>query len=108
MDDFGRNIGQWHAAIAAQAGLLAVAWDDDRDGSSDIWLSWREASGWSENLAVPGAAGAGIEASPSIALNESGGLHMVWVEQQGADLATRLRYMEGRWTEKNSGASPVH
>ena len=108
VDDFGKNIGQWHAAIAAQAGLLAVAWDDDRDGSSDIWLSWREASGWSENLAVPGAAGTGIQASPAMVMDEGGGLHMAWIEQQNANAPTRLRYIEARRVIQKIDAPRVH
>jgi len=107
-DEFGNNIGQWHAAIAAQSGLLVIAWDDDRDGSPDIWLSWREASGWSENLAVPGAGGAGIDASPSVTLDVAGHVHLVWIEQQTADAPTRLRYVEGRRAAQNSGAPRVH
>jgi hypothetical protein len=107
-DEFGNNIGQWHAALAAQAGLLAVVWDDDRDGTPDIWLSWREASGWSANIAVPGASGAGIDTSPAIALDVAGHLHLVWIEQQTADAPTRLRYMTGRRTAQNSGAPGVH
>ncbi|HJW82364.1 MAG TPA: hypothetical protein VJ396_08985 [Acidiferrobacterales bacterium] len=107
-DEFGNNIGQWHATIAAQPGLLAVAWDDDRDGTPDIWLSWRAASGWSENIAVPGAGGAGIDASPAVALDAAGHLHLVWIEQQTADAPTRLRYVEGRRAAQDSGAPRVH
>jgi len=107
-DEFGNNIGQWHAAIAAQSGLLAIAWDDDRDGSSDIWLSWREASGWSENFAVPGAAGAGIDTSPAMVVDEDGHLHLAWIEQQNADAPTRLRYIEGRRAAHISKTPQVH
>lgn len=107
-DAFGNNIGQWHATIAAQAGLLAIAWDDDRDGSSDIWLSWREASGWSENLAVPGAAGAGIDASPAMIMDEAGNLHLVWTEQPSADAPTRLRYIRGRRPVPHARTEWVH
>lgn len=107
-DEFGNNIGQWHAAIAAQPGLLAVAWDDDRDGSPDIWLSWREASGWSENIAVPGAAGVGIDTSPAMVVDEGGRLHLVWIEQQSAVAPTRLRYIEGRRAAHYSGTPQVH
>jgi DNA-binding PadR family transcriptional regulator len=107
-DEFGNNVGQWHAALAAQSGLLAVVWDDDRDGSPDIWLSWREASGWSANIAVPGAGGAGIDASPAVALDEAGHLHLVWLEQPTAEAPTRLRYVEGRRAAKNSGVPGVH
>jgi hypothetical protein len=92
----------------AQSGLLAVAWDDDRDGSPDIWLSWRAASGWSENIAVPGAAGAGIDSSPAMAVDEGGHLHLVWIEQQSAVAPTRLRYIEGRLVAHYSGTPQVH
>jgi len=107
-DEFGKNIGQWHAAIAAQPGLQAVAWDDDRDGSSDIWLSWREATGWSENLAVPGAAGTEIHSSPAIVMDEGGNLYLVWIEQQNADAPSRLRYIEARRVTQKSSAPRVH
>lgn len=107
-DEFGNNIGQWHAAIAAQPGLLVVAWDDDRDGAPDIWLSWREASGWSENIAVPGAAGAAIDASPAMVVDEGGRLHLAWIEQQNADAPTRLRYIAGRRAAHYSGTPQVH
>jgi len=107
-DEFGNNIGQWHAAIAAQSGLLVIAWDDDRDGSPDIWLSWREAFGWSENIAVPGAAGAGIDTSPAMVVDEGGHLHLVWIEQQNALAPTCLRYIEGRRMAHYSGTPQVH
>ncbi len=108
LDDFGKNIGQWHAAIAARAGQLAVAWDDDRDGSSDIWLSWRTASSWSENLAVPGAAGTGIQASPAMVLGEDGSLHLAWIDQLNAGAPTRLRHIEARRVIQKSSAPRVH
>lgn len=95
-DEFGNNIGQWHATIGAQPGLLAVAWDDDRDGSSSIWLSWREASGWSENLAVPGATTPGIHASPAMVMSAGGDLYMAWIERQHTNAPTRLRLIEAK------------
>lgn len=107
-DEFGNNIGQWHATIAAQPGLLAVAWDDDRDGSSSIWLSWREASGWSENLAVSGAAGIGIHASPAMVMGEGGDLYLVWIEQQHTNAPTQLRFSEARRVIQNSSEQRVH
>lgn len=96
-DEFGNNIGQWHATIAGHPdGLLAVAWDDDRDGNPDIWLSWRTASGWSGDLAVPGGAGPGPDTSPAITLDKNGNLFLVWVTQQNANSPTQLRYLEGK------------
>lgn len=107
-DEFGNNIGQWHAAIAARPEVLAVAWDDDRDGSPDIWLSWREASGWSANVAVPGAAGTGAETSPAMVLDADDNLHLVWIERQSEGAPTRLRYIGGRWLTPRSGIAGVH
>lgn len=105
-DDFGNNIGQWHATIAGHAAdLLAVAWDDDRDGNPDIWLSWHQANGWSGDLAVPGAAGPGPDTSPAITMDEDGNLFLVWVAQQSADSPTQLRFLEGK--RRMSPAPPV-
>jgi DNA-binding PadR family transcriptional regulator len=97
-DEFGNNIGQWHATLAAHDGLLVAAWDDDRDGGPDLWLSWRDAHGWSPNLGVPGASGAGSDTSPAIALDAAGGLHLAWIAQESADGPTQLRYLYGRRT----------
>ena len=98
-DSFGDNIPQWHPAIASdQGGKLAVVWDDNRDGTPDIWLSWPTASGWSDNANVPGAAGAGVQSDPSITMDSQGNLYLVWLEKQGADGSTRLRYEMGRAT----------
>jgi hypothetical protein len=106
-DDFGNNIGQWHATIAAHPGVpLAVAWDDDRDGNPDIWLSWRTANGWSGDLAVPGGAGPGPETSPAITLDEDGNLFLVWVAQQDPDHPTQLRYLEGKRIMGQSSSAP--
>jgi len=96
-DSFGDNIPQWHPAIASdQGGKLAVVWDDNRDGTPDIWLSWPTASGWSDNANVPGAAGAGVQSDPSITMDSQGNLYLVWLEKQAADGSTRLRYEMGR------------
>jgi hypothetical protein len=96
-DEFGANIGQWHAGIASHPnGTLVCVWDDDRDGSPDIQLSWRSATGWSPNLSVPGANGPGQETSPVITLDPEGDLHMAWVERERSDGPTRVRYLRGR------------
>jgi len=101
-DQFGDNIAQWHPAIAANAqGRAAVAWDDDRDGSPDVWLSWRHpdaqsGSGWSDDLAVPGASGPGVQSDPSLAMDEAGNLHLAWVEKADLNGPSRIRYLFGR------------
>ena len=101
-DDFGNNIAQWHPAISAnRQGQVAVAWDDDRDGTPDIWLAWREPGGWSDNLAVPGASGPGVQSDPAIVLDDANNLHLAWVEKADLNSPSRIRYVMGRWVGEN-------
>lgn len=97
-DEFGNNIAQWHPAIAADGhGHIASVWDDDRDGTPDVWLSWRNADGsWADNLAVPGAAGEGVQSDPAIAMDEAGNLHLAWVEKSGLNAPSSIKYVFGR------------
>jgi len=95
-DEFGANIGQWHAGVASHGNRLVAVWDDDRDGSSDIQISWRDSQGWSANLAVPGGNGAGQESSPVITMDVQGDLHLAWIERQTPDGPTRLMYLRGQ------------
>jgi len=96
-DEFGNNFAQWHPAIAAsRGGRVAVVWDDDRDGSPDVWLSWRNADGWSDDLAVPSASGPGVQSDPSLAMDEAGNLHLAWVEKTDLNSPSTIRYSFGR------------
>ena len=98
-DSFGENFSQWHPAICGTTdGALAVAWDDDRDGSSDIQLSWKTADGWSEDLAVPPASGAGQQTHPAITLDSRGNLHLIWLDYLDKDQPTRIFYSMGKRT----------
>jgi hypothetical protein len=96
-DEFGNAISQWHPAIASDRnGGVVVTWDDDRDETSDIWLSWPAAQGWSADLALPGGSGPGIQRSPTLVFDDKGRLHIAWVDQKGNDGPTRVRYALGR------------
>jgi hypothetical protein len=100
-DEFGDNIAQWHPALASNAdGRVVAVWDDDRDGSPDVWLAWRKAEGWSGDLAVPGASGAGVQSDPSIAMDDSGNLHLAWVEKADLNGPSTIKYSFARATEK--------
>lgn len=102
-DEFGNAIAQWHPAIASnRQGQVAVVWDDDRDGTPDIWLSWREPNGWSDDFAVPGASGAGVQSDPALALDAAGNLHMAWVEKVDLNSPSHIRYVRGRWLGERS------
>lgn len=95
-DSFGDAIAQWHAAIAGnRRGQLVIAWDDDRDGTPDIWLSWPTATGFSDNLAASPAAGPGAQTDPVLDLDGAGNLHLAWVERDDTG-ESRLRYSLGR------------
>ncbi len=95
-DSFGDAIAQWHAAIAGNPrGDLLIAWDDDRDGSSDIWLTRRTASGYSDNFTFPETSGPTRQTDPAIALDAAGNLHLAWIERAAegeSNGPTRLRY----------------
>lgn len=100
-DEFGDFARQWHAAIAGNAdGRLAVAWDDEREGNSDVMLSWIEEGEWSEDLPLPGASGAGHQTHPSITVDADGNLHAAWIEREEVNGPTRLRYQFGRITQE--------
>ncbi len=92
-DSFGDAIAQWHPAIAGNGtGKLVVAWDDDRDGSSDIWLSWPEGKVFSEDHGPSSAAGPETQTDPALTMDASGSLHLVWIDRQ-ENGHTRLRYI---------------
>lgn len=91
-DSFGDAIAQWHVAAAGNTlGELVIAWDDDRDGTPDIWLTRLTAAGYSENFTLPAASGPGQQSDPAIALDAAGNLHLAWIERSAAG-TTRLRY----------------
>lgn len=94
-DLFGANIPQWRPAVAlSPEGTALVVWDDTRDDSPDLWLSWSEMGEWSEDQAVPPAYGPGAHTAPAIAFDPRGGLHLLWTSRDAAGIS-RLRYARG-------------
>lgn len=94
-DSFGDTYAQWHASAAGnRKGDLVVVWDDDRDGTSDIWLTWLTPSGFAENVSPAVAAGPENQADPVIALDKAGNLHLAWIERN-AEGFSRIRYAVG-------------
>lgn len=99
-DEFGDFARQWHAAIAGNAdGRLVIAWNDEREGNSDIMLSWNDDGAWSDDLPLPGASDVAQQTHPSIVIDEDGNLHAAWVERAEQNGATRLRYQFGRFMQ---------
>ena len=96
-DSFGDNMAQWHAQIVGSAdGRLLALWDDARDGTSDVWLADWDGTAFGDNVAVPGAAGPGVQSDPAAALDAAGGLHVVWLEQD-EQAGARVRYAHAVW-----------
>ncbi len=95
-DSFGDAIAQWHAAAAGDArGDVVIAWDDDRDGNADIWLTWLTPHGFVENSSPPPAHSPASQTDPVVALSPTGDLHLAWIER-GQDDSSRIRYLFGQ------------
>ena len=85
------------ATAGNPAGDFVVAWDDFRNGDSDIWLSnYTDDLEWSEDFSPAVASGAGEQSHPSIALDADGGLHLLWIERSDPNAPSRLWYSYGR------------
>jgi hypothetical protein len=98
-DSFGDNIAQWHPALAASpSGRVLVAWDDERDGTPDVWLSDWGGKAFGDDVAAPDASGPGVQSDPVVHLDASGTLHLVWLEKAEAG-GTRIKYASAAWRE---------
>jgi len=96
-DGFGNNMAQWHAQVVGDAaGRLLALWDDARDGTPDVWLADWNGEAFGDNVAVPAAAGPGVQSDPSGVLDSSGRLHLVWLERDD-QAGTRVRYARAEW-----------
>lgn len=74
-------------------GDFVVAWDDFRSGNSDIWLSGFDENGeWSEDLSPSVASGVLEQSHASVAMDASGGIHLLWIERKDALSPTSLWY----------------
>ncbi len=77
-------------------GSMLVAWDDYRSGDSDIWLTSLDEDGeWGENFSPAIASGPGEQSHVSVALDQTGGLHLIWIERDSPLAPTLLWYSYG-------------
>ena len=84
------------ATTGNSSGAMVVVWDDYRTGNSDIWAATFDEDGeWGENFSPAIASGSGEQSHASIALDESGGLHLVWIERESPLAPTQLWYSFG-------------
>jgi len=79
-----------------QAGDFVIAWDDFRRADSDIWISaYNSDMEWGQDHAPPVASGSGEQSHPSIAVDDQGNLHLLWIERSQQDGPSRLWYSHG-------------
>jgi len=84
------------AASGNSDGAVVVAWDDYRTGDSDIWLATFDEDGeWGEDFSPVTASGSGEQSHASVAIDEMGGLHLIWIERDNPLAPTRLWYSYG-------------
>ncbi len=85
VNDDGQGIDHYYPAIASNStGKTAVAWVDERSGSSDIYLQWFDASGTRNgtNIQVNDNTGTVYSAihSVAVAVDGNGNTIVVWVK----------------------------
>ncbi len=84
------------AAAGNKAGDFVAAWDDFRHGDSDIWISsYDDNDEWRLDHSPSPASGKGEQSHASIAVDDQGALHLLWVEREKTDGSTRLWYSHG-------------
>jgi len=97
-DTLGNDISQWNPTITAnKMGDVVIAWDDNRDDTSDIWFSWKTKEGWSDDFLIDPASGEGQQSAPSIAIDKNRSLHAIWIDQSTEFGATKLLYTSGKY-----------
>jgi hypothetical protein len=104
-DMLGANQAQWHAVSAMDNhGHAVIAWDDQRDGSPDIWMSWYNGSAWSDDDNPRGGSGAGSQSHPAMVFDAAGRLHLAFLDR--ADGKTAIRYLVATPSPSQFIASP--
>ena len=85
------------ATAGNKDGDFIVAWDDFRNGTSDIWISgYNDEGEWSKDRTPAPASGSAEQTHPSVALDARGDLHLLWIERSSVDAPTRLWYSHGQ------------
>ena len=87
-DPYGFSVNQHSPAMVYDSVLdtIYVAWHDDRGGDYDIWFARSTDGGntWTEPASNPISddASASVQTNPSLAVDESGTLYVVWQDRR--------------------------
>jgi len=95
--DQGDALPHYNPAVAGNSdGAFVVAWDDYRNGTSDIWLSsYSDELEWGDDFTLSAAAGAGEQSNPAVTMGSDGTIHLVWIERSALGQPTRIWYAAG-------------
>jgi hypothetical protein len=105
IDALGANQPQWHAVSAMDSqGHSVVAWDDQRDGSPDVWWSVRQGTQWSDNDSPAGANGEGSQTNPAMTFDAAGHLHLAFLIRN--DGRSSIRYFVATPSSTEFGNGP--
>ncbi len=97
-DEDAENSSQNYPSIAVnENGLIVIAWDDDRSGASDIYLSYSkdEGKGFSKNFGL-GIKNGKHRTAPSIAVDNEANIYLIYQEWEKDKKGNDIYFVKGR------------
>ncbi|MBI5180689.1 MAG: exo-alpha-sialidase [Nitrospirae bacterium] len=97
-DEDAESSSQNYPSIAVnEKGLIVIAWDDDRLGASDIYLSYSkdEGKGFSKNFGL-GIKNGKHRTAPSIAVDDEGNIYFIYQEWEKEKKGNDIYFVKGR------------
>ncbi len=97
-DEDAENSSQNYPSITAnEKGIIVIAWDDDRSGFSDIYLSYSNDGGksFSKNFGLRISNGK-HRTAPSIAVDNEGNIYLIYQEWEKDKKGNDIYFVKGR------------
>ena len=83
-DDVGSAAQGIPSIVVGSTGEAYAAWDDTRNGNSDIYFAVRPIGGsWGANVRINDDAGQASQVDPGLALDGNGDVHAIWSDYRG-------------------------
>lgn len=99
-DDTGGADHYSPAIAVGSSGDAVAAWEDNRNGNSDIYSSFRPAGGsWGASERVNDDSGSAYQLRPQLAVDNRGNIHAVWYDARNGnpDIYASYRPLGGMW-----------